>query len=53
LPTAFEPAIKAVIAYSVSVVDNESTTLSLVITTDSIKRYPTTWSMFTLARKVL
>jgi hypothetical protein len=38
------------VTYSIAAVDNESAALPFVITAGRIETYPTTWSMFTLAR---
>jgi len=53
LPTTFEAAIKAVITYSISTVDDEAAALPFIITARRIETYPTTWSMFALAWQVL
>jgi hypothetical protein len=53
LPRAFESAIEAVIANSITSVDNKSTTLTLVVTADSIETYPTAWSMFPFSWEIL
>jgi hypothetical protein len=50
LPATFKAAIETVIADCISGIDDKSTTLSFVIATGRIETYPTTWSMFTLAR---
>jgi hypothetical protein len=46
LPTAFESAIKAMIAYGVTAVNNKPTALTLVITANRIEANPTAWSLF-------
>jgi hypothetical protein len=53
LPACFESAIEAMVTYSIATVDNESATLTFVVTAGRIETYPTTWSMFTLSGQVL
>jgi hypothetical protein len=50
LPTAFELAIKTMIAYCITAIDNKSATLSFVVTTGRIETYPTAWSLFSFTR---
>jgi hypothetical protein len=49
LPTTFEPAIETVITYSITAIDNESATASIITATNRIEANPTTWSCFTLS----
>jgi hypothetical protein len=52
LPTAFESAVKTMITNSITAVYNESAAASIVTTTHRIEADPTTWSSFSLARKI-
>jgi hypothetical protein len=52
LPTAFKSAIETMIANCITGINYKSTTLPFIITAGRIKTYPTTWSVFTLARQV-
>jgi hypothetical protein len=49
LPTAFESAVKTMIANSIAAVNNKAATLSFVVTTNRIEANPPTWSVFALA----
>jgi hypothetical protein len=50
LPTAFELAIKTMIAYCIATVNNKAATLSFIVTARGIKTYPSAWSLFSFTR---
>jgi hypothetical protein len=49
LPTTFKSAVEAMIAYSITSINNEPATLPFVITTNRIEADPTAWGLFTLS----
>jgi hypothetical protein len=46
LPTAFEPAIEAMITDSITAIYNKSTAATVIATTNRVEAYPTAWSLF-------
>jgi urea transporter len=46
LPTAFEPAVKAMVTDSITGINNKAATLPFVVTTWGIETDPTAWGFF-------